>query len=65
MAPNQSVSNPGSQSHSRNPSTNVVVLKHLLLMDLDTEMMQVAIQQLFGLSKNLEDLAFRDFINAL
>ena len=65
MAPNQSVSNPGSQSHFGNPSTNVVVLKHLLLTDLDTEMMQATIQQLFDLSKNSEDSAFRDFINAL
>ena len=65
VAPNRSVSNPGSQSHSGNPSANVVVSKHPLLTDLDTETMQGAIQRLFDLSKNLEDSAFRDFINAL
>ena len=65
VAPNRSVSNPGSQTHSGNPPTNVVLSKHPLLTDLDVETMQAAIQRLFDLSKNLEDSAFRDFVNAL
>ncbi|PPR04311.1 hypothetical protein CVT24_013384 [Panaeolus cyanescens] len=39
--------------------------KHPLLSDLDVEIMQAAIQRLFDSSKNLEDEAFRDFVNAL
>ena len=39
--------------------------KHPLLTDLDVETMQMAIQRLFDSSKNLEDPAFRDFVNAL
>jgi hypothetical protein len=65
VVPNRSVSNPGSQSHPGNPHANVVVSKHPLLTDLDVETMQAAIQRLFDLSKNLEDSAFRDFVNAL
>ena len=63
VTPNRSVSNSGSQSHSL--PANVVVSKHPLLTDLDVETMQGAIQRLFDLSKNLEDSAFRDFVNAL
>jgi hypothetical protein len=63
---NRSVSNSGSQTHSTgNPSASVVLSKHPLLTDLDVETMQMAIQRLFDSSKNLEDTAFRDFINAL
>jgi hypothetical protein len=65
VAPNRSVSNPGSQSHSGNPPAIVALSKYPLLTDLDTETMQMAIQRLFDLSKNLEDSAFRDFVNAL
>lgn len=65
VLPNRSVSNPGSQSHSGNSPANVVVSKHPLLTDLDVDTMQAAIQRLFDLSKNLEDSAFRDFVNAL
>ncbi|KZP24026.1 hypothetical protein FIBSPDRAFT_785328 [Athelia psychrophila] len=39
--------------------------RHPLLSDLDTENVQNAIQRLFDASKNLEDTAFRDFVNAL
>ncbi|PFH47539.1 hypothetical protein AMATHDRAFT_151886 [Amanita thiersii Skay4041] len=35
------------------------------LSDLDSETIQLAIQRLFDASKNLEDVAFKDFINAL
>ncbi|KAF8968453.1 hypothetical protein BDZ97DRAFT_1902846 [Flammula alnicola] len=39
--------------------------KHPLLSDLDVETMQLAVQRLFDSSKNLEDSAFKDFVNAL
>jgi hypothetical protein len=39
--------------------------RHPLLSDLDPETMQGGIQRLFDASKNLEDSAFRDFVNAL
>lgn len=39
--------------------------RHPLLTDLDSETMQSGIQRLFDASKNLEDSAFRDFVNAL
>ncbi|KAF7985483.1 hypothetical protein HWV62_5261 [Athelia sp. TMB] len=39
--------------------------RHPLLSDLDAENVQNAIQRLFDASKNLEDDAFRDFVNAL
>ncbi|KII84914.1 hypothetical protein PLICRDRAFT_179240 [Plicaturopsis crispa FD-325 SS-3] len=39
--------------------------RHPLLSDLDPESVQNAIQRLFDASKNMEDSAFKDFINAL
>jgi hypothetical protein len=39
--------------------------KPALLMDLDSETLQSAIQVLFDASKKLEDAAFKNFINAL
>jgi hypothetical protein len=39
--------------------------RHPLLSDLDPDTMQNGIQRLFDASKNLEDFAFRDFVNAL
>ncbi|KAJ7664366.1 hypothetical protein DFH06DRAFT_322458 [Mycena polygramma] len=39
--------------------------RHALLSDLEPEALQTAIQRLFDASKNLEDDAFRHFINAL
>ena len=39
--------------------------RHPLLSDLDVETLQAAIQRLFDSSKNLEDGAFKDFINSL
>ena len=65
VPPNRSVSGSGSQSHSGNPSSSAVPPKHPLLTDLDVETTQMAIQRLFDSSKNLEDSAFRDFVNAL
>jgi len=46
-------------------SSGVSSVKHPLLSDLDVDTMQVAVQKLFDSSKNLEDSAFRDFVNAL
>lgn len=39
--------------------------KHPLLSDLEVETVLTAIQRLFDSSKNLDDLAFKDFVNAL
>jgi hypothetical protein len=39
--------------------------RHPLLSDLDADSIQNAIQRLFDASKNLEDSAFQDFVNAL
>ncbi|KAF5350099.1 hypothetical protein D9756_009239 [Leucocoprinus leucothites] len=39
--------------------------RHPLFTDLDPETMQGGIQRLFDASKNLDDSAFRDFVNAL
>jgi len=62
VVPNRSASNPGSPSH---PPASGALSKHPLLTDLDVDTMQMAIQRLFDSSKNLEDSAFRDFVNAL
>ncbi|KAJ7026944.1 hypothetical protein C8F04DRAFT_1008614 [Mycena alexandri] len=40
-------------------------LRHALLSDLEPEALQGAIQRLFDASKNLEDEAFKHFVNAL
>ncbi|KAF9484605.1 hypothetical protein BDN70DRAFT_825412 [Pholiota conissans] len=57
----RSVSLSGSQASSAGGST----IKHPLLLDLDVETMQLAVQRLFDSSKNLEDSAFKDFVDAL
>ena len=57
----RSVSASGSQTLS-GPTTGA---RHPLLTDLDSETLLNAIQRLFDSSKNLEDPAFKDFINAL
>ena len=57
----RSVSTSGSQTLS-GPTTGT---RHPLLTDLDGETLLNAIQRLFDSSKNLEDPAFKDFINAL
>lgn len=63
---------PASRSVSRSSSVsnntgglNPVASQHPLLLDLDPESVQGAIQRLFDTSKNLEDPAFRDFVDAL
>jgi len=68
-------SNPGAIGVTRSSSINVSQStsgsggvsnqRHPLLSDLDVETMQAAVQRLFDSSKNLEDSAFRDFVNAL
>ncbi|KAH7925996.1 hypothetical protein BV22DRAFT_1111998 [Leucogyrophana mollusca] len=57
----RSVSAPLSQESGKPPSSR----QHPLLQDIDSESVQAAIQRLFEASKNLEDSAFQDFINAL
>ena len=61
----RSVSSSGPPSHSGNAPPSTAPSKHPLLTDLDVETMQMAIQRVFDSSKNLEDSAFRDFVNAL
>jgi hypothetical protein len=39
--------------------------RHLLLADINPNNVQLTIQRLFEASKNLEDSAFQDFLNAL
>jgi len=57
----RSVSASGSQTLS-GPTSGA---RHPLLTDLDSETLLNAIQRLFDSSKNLEDPAFKDFIDAL
>ncbi|KZT05808.1 uncharacterized protein LAESUDRAFT_779842 [Laetiporus sulphureus 93-53] len=66
------VARTGSLGSSQSPSAGgsggsqgQVQPTHPLLADLDPESMQHAIQRLFDASKNLDDDAFRDFVNAL
>ena len=59
-----SVSGPQPQPQPGSGSGSTVH-RHPLLTDLDVETMQIGIQRLFDSSKNLEDTAFRDFVNAL
>ncbi|KAG9312399.1 guanine nucleotide exchange factor in Golgi transport N-terminal-domain-containing protein [Chiua virens] len=49
----------GKTSHPPQPA------RHPLLAEIDPENVQLAIQRLFEASKNLEDSAFQDFVNAL
>ncbi|KAH9847754.1 hypothetical protein C2E23DRAFT_740985 [Lenzites betulinus] len=67
--PSRSVSTSGSSpqlasSASGQPSQSPQS-RHPLLTDLDPESLQHAIQRLFDASKNLDDDAFRFFVNAL
>jgi len=50
---------------SSNVSGIPPVSRHPLLADLDPDSMLGGIQRLFDASKNLEDSAFKDFVNAL
>ncbi|KAG5638067.1 hypothetical protein H0H81_002035 [Sphagnurus paluster] len=52
-----------SSSLTGGPSTGIQ--RHPLLCDLEPEILQAAIQRLFDASKNLEDPAYKHFINAL
>ena len=49
----------GKSSHPPQPA------RHPLLADIDPDNVHLAIQRLFEASKNLEDSAFQDFVNAL
>ncbi|EGO23125.1 hypothetical protein SERLADRAFT_439867 [Serpula lacrymans var. lacrymans S7.9] len=68
---NRSVSAPSQQqgehgkASSSGASQHHFTPRHPLLTDLDGESVQSAIQRLFDASKNLEDTAFHDFVNAL
>ncbi|KAH9475059.1 Protein MON2-like protein [Psilocybe cubensis] len=52
-------------SNSQSNVSNAQAIRHPLLSDLEVETMQMAVQRLFDSSKNLEDSAFKDFVNAL
>ncbi|PPR07017.1 hypothetical protein CVT26_005212 [Gymnopilus dilepis] len=51
----------GSQAGS---GTGAMAVKHPVLTDLEVEIMQTAVRRLFDSSKDLEDLAFKDFVQA-
>ncbi|KAJ3005991.1 hypothetical protein NUW54_g4103 [Trametes sanguinea] len=69
LPPSRSVSTSGPSQQLAAPGGNqqsaTSQAKHPLLADLDPDSLQHAIQRLFDASKNLEDYAFRDFVNAL
>ncbi|RDB21958.1 Protein MON2 [Hypsizygus marmoreus] len=57
---------PASRSVSLSGSTSQPsAARHPLLSDLEPETLQLSIQRLFDASKNLEDSAYKHFINAL
>ena len=55
----------GSGPASPGPNAQQAGPRHPLLSDLDADSVQNSIQRLFDASKNLEDSAFQDFVNAL
>ncbi|KAK2460493.1 hypothetical protein APHAL10511_007499 [Amanita phalloides] len=61
----RSVSMSSASSQSAIPPLASAPPKYSLLSDLDPDTLQAAIQRLFDASKNLEDVAFKYFINAL
>lgn len=61
----RSVSLAGSASQPGSGPATVHVARHPLLTDLEAETLQTGIQRLFDASKNLDDSAFRHFVNAL
>ncbi|CDO76858.1 hypothetical protein BN946_scf185033.g55 [Trametes cinnabarina] len=70
LPPSRSVSTSGSSpqlatSGANQPPSQTSQARHPLLADLDPDNLQHAIQRLFDASKNLDDDAFRDFVNAL
>lgn len=62
---NRLVSLPGSGPQSGAGPAVSQSPRHPLLTDLDPETLHNGIQRLFDASKNLEDSAFKDFVNAL
>ncbi|KIK97811.1 hypothetical protein PAXRUDRAFT_824529 [Paxillus rubicundulus Ve08.2h10] len=65
ISQNRSVSGATSSSEVGKPSQPQQLARHPLLADVDPDNVQLAIQRLFETSKNLEDSAFQDFVNAL
>ena len=63
--PNSRSASVSSSATQSSVPTAAQASKPSLLSDLDSETLQAAIQRLFDASKNLEDAAFKDFINAL
>jgi hypothetical protein len=74
--PGSAIGAPGSRTSSLSVSqsqssvgagsgTGAASYKHPLLSDLDLDTMQMAIQRIFDSSKNLEDNAFKEFVDAL
>lgn len=62
---NRSASSPSTPQSSSASGLPTSGAHHPLLMELDHDSVQNAIQRLFDTSKNLEDDAFRHFVNAL
>lgn len=54
-----------SQSSVNNSTNGGTAYKHPLLADLEVDTVLTAIQRLFDASKNLDDAAFKDFVDAL
>ncbi|KIL71464.1 hypothetical protein M378DRAFT_65148 [Amanita muscaria Koide BX008] len=65
MPPSRSMSISSNASQTSITSTPPQHPRHILMSDLDPETLQNLIQRLFDVSRNLEDLAFKDFVNAL
>jgi len=61
--PQRPGSSQGSVPSSATPAQ--MTTRHPVLTDLDADSVQMAIQRLFDASKNLDDTAFKDFVNAL
>jgi hypothetical protein len=65
MLPSANPPSPGGNLASASVGSQQQPPRHPLLSDLDADSLQLGIQRLFDASKNLEDSAFKDFVNAL
>ena len=63
--PSRPVSGTTGGTSEATKSAHPAPARHPLLADIDPDNVQLAIQRLFEASKNLEDSAFQDFVNAL
>ncbi|KAG5719178.1 MON2 like protein [Termitomyces sp. T112] len=61
----RAIPSPGATTTTAIRDRSTSAPRHPLLSDLETETLQIAIQRLFDASKNLEDDAYKHFINAL